>query len=78
MNLLIIEDDKIISDLLKSGFSSENNYTIDTAFDGEEGLNKALHNSYNLIILDLMLPLLDGESVLRKIREQKIIRPYLF
>jgi hypothetical protein len=77
MNLLIIEDDKIISDLLKSGFSAENKYTIDTAFDGEEGLNKALHNSYNLIILDLMLPLLDGESVLRKIREQKNYTPVL-
>lgn len=77
MNLLIIEDDKIISDLLKSGFSTESNFTIDTAFDGEEGLNKALHNSYNLIILDLMLPLLDGESVLRKIREQKNYTPVL-
>lgn len=77
MNLLIIEDDKIISDLLKSGFASESDFIIETAYDGEEGLRLAQNNRYDLIILDLMLPKLDGESVLKKIREDKNVTPVL-
>jgi two-component system OmpR family response regulator len=76
MKILIIEDDKIISDLLKKGFE-ENHFIIETAIDGEEGLKLALNSKYDLIILDLMLPKMDGETVLKSIRNNKNYTPIL-
>ena len=67
MNLLIIEDDQQISTLLFKGFSEEN-FTVNTAFDGASGLKLAGTKNYDLIILDLMLPVLDGFNVLKELR----------
>lgn len=53
--ILIIEDEKNISNLLKLELTHAN-YECDQAFDGESGLNKALNQDYELILLDLMLP----------------------
>lgn len=68
MKILIIEDDVKISNFIKKGLEEEF-YTIDTSFDGQEGLYLAQIYNYDLIILDLMLPKLDGLSVCKKIRE---------
>ncbi len=67
MKVLIVEDDKKIAGFIKSGLASEG-FTVDSAGDGEEGLYLMREGKYDLVILDLMLPLLDGISVLKKAR----------
>lgn len=52
-------------------------YTVDTAYDGKEGLEKTEINDYDLIILDIMLPVMDGIEVCAKIREKKIETPII-
>jgi len=76
MRILIIEDEKKISDFIKRGLKEEN-YTVDCAYDGEEGHFLATTNEYDLIILDLMLPKMDGISLCRKLREENINIPIL-
>jgi len=75
--ILIIEDEKGISEFLKEGLTEEN-YEVDTAFDGEEGLKKALENDYDIILMDWMLPKMQGIEVTRKIREAGIETPVIF
>lgn len=67
MRILVVEDEKKVASFLKKGLEEEH-YAVDTAFDGEEGLDLAHINEYDLIILDIMLPKLDGMEVLRRIR----------
>ena len=66
--VLIIEDEVSISDIVKFNLLKEG-YEIDTAYNGEEGLKKALNLNFDLILLDIMLPHMDGFQVCRKIRE---------
>lgn len=70
MRLLLIEDEP---DLLRSLSRAlrEEAYAVDTATDGEDGLYKAANADYDAIVLDWMLPLLDGRAVLQRLREQK-------
>lgn len=68
--ILIIEDEKNMSDLLKLELTHAN-YLCDQAFDGETGLTKALDQDYELILLDLMLPRINGIEVCRRIRLEK-------
>jgi len=75
-NILIIEDDKEITDLIEINLDGSE-YTLKKAFDGEEGLSKARKDNYNLIILDLMLPKLDGLEVCKKLRSEDIQTPIL-
>mgnify|MGYP005760474723 FL=1 len=70
MRILIIEDEKNISNLLKLELTHAN-YECDQAFDGESGLNKALNQDYELILLDLMLPRINGIEVCRQLRLKK-------
>jgi len=72
MRLLIIEDE---ADLLSSLSKAlrEEGYAVDTAEDGEEGLYKALNAEYDAIILDVMLPVLDGWEILKKLRRKQKI-----
>lgn len=65
--ILVIEDERAISRVLEVNLKMAG-YLCETAFDGEEGLNKALNGAYDLILLDLMLPKRDGFSVCREIR----------
>ena len=66
--ILVIEDDKTINNLLCKVLS-DSGYETDSAFDGEEGLYKALNAKCDLILLDLMLPQKTGEEVLRGVRK---------
>ena len=68
--ILLIEDEKNISNLLKLELTHAN-YECDQAFDGESGLNKALNQDYELILLDLMLPRINGIEVCRQLRLKK-------
>ena len=67
--ILIIEDEKSISDIIKFNLTKEG-FVADTAFDGQEGLDKALSQNPDLVLLDIMLPIMDGFAVCRKIREK--------
>jgi DNA-binding response OmpR family regulator len=77
MHILIIEDEKGIVDFLKQGLEEEN-YTVSTAFDGVDGLQKALELPVDLILLDWMLPKMQGIEVCRNIRKENTIIPILF
>lgn len=74
--LLIVEDEKNISSIIFENAKIEG-YECDIAYDGENGLNKALTNAYDLIILDLMLPKMDGFEICKKIRREKISTPVI-
>lgn len=76
MRILIIEDDHNIADVIRRGLQ-EQHYSVDRAMSGEEGGEMALINTYDLIILDLMLPKMDGVSLCRELRVQGIKTPIL-
>jgi DNA-binding response OmpR family regulator len=65
--ILIIEDDKSIAEVEKD-YLMINNFEVDLEFDGKKGLEKAINNDYSLIIIDLMLPSLDGFKICKEIR----------
>lgn len=73
---LIIEDDKDISELI-SIHLSDMNLEIEKAFDGKDGLMKALNNNYRFILLDIRLPLLDGFEICKRLRMEKNNTPVL-
>jgi len=77
MRILFVEDDKGIVRFVKKGLI-ENSYAVDVAFDGEEGLSLALHRNYDLIILDILLPEMDGREALRRLRKMEIQTPVIF
>jgi two-component system copper resistance phosphate regulon response regulator CusR len=68
MRLLVIEDETKLADYLHKGLS-ENGYVVDLARDGIEGRHLATHGEYDLLLLDLMLPGVDGFGVLKAVRE---------
>lgn len=70
MRLLVVEDNERLLDSL-ADYLSDEGYTVDRAMDGEEGLYKAREWDYDLIILDVMLPVIDGWTVLEKLRKLK-------
>ena len=71
MNILIIEDEKMLADVIKASLEN-NNYQVEIECNGEEGYYKALSDTYDLIILDVMLPGMDGFTILKKLTEDKI------
>lgn len=73
---LIIEDDKDIADLITIHLT-DLDFEVDKAYDGKEGLMKALNNTYKIILLDLRLPGLDGIEVCKQLRMEKINTPIL-
>jgi heavy metal response regulator len=76
MRILIVEDEKKIASFIKRGLKEEG-YAVDVAYDGEEGHFLATTNEYDLIILDLMLPKVDGLSLCRSLRQDKDTVPIL-
>ncbi len=77
MKLLIIEDEKTAGAYLKKGLE-ENGYTVDVFTDGRDGLQEALSGAYDLLILDVMLPNLDGFSILKALRAAQQNLPVIF
>ncbi len=77
MRILIAEDDPHLGPSLKKGLE-DNYYAVDLATDGEEALSLALAVAYNLIILDILLPRMDGFEVCRQLRNQRRLTPILF
>ncbi len=76
MKLLVIEDEKKIATLINKGLR-EQGYTADVVHDGDEGLERAVNQQYDAIVLDIMLPGRDGLSLLRALREKKINTPVM-
>ena len=74
--LLIVDDDKQIRELLVFDIS-QSGYIVDCASDGQEGLKKALENNYDLILLDVMMPKMNGYDVCKNIRIAKLNVPIL-
>ena len=70
MKVLVIEDEVEISKFIKKGLEAEA-FVVDVAFDGEEGVQLAVINVYDVIILDFYLPKMNGMKVARRIRESK-------
>lgn len=76
MRILLVEDDQATADTIKLALHSEG-YVIDTADLGEDGLEIGKIYDYDLIILDLMLPDIDGYEVLRRLRDARVETPIL-
>lgn len=70
--ILIIEDDIAISEMVKNYLTKEG-FLITTAFDGEEGMIKYLNDDFDLVVLDLMMPKMDGMETLKLIREKSSV-----
>ena len=70
MNVLLIEDDRDISEFVKMEMEHEG-YAVQAEYDGRSGLDKALAFDYDVILLDIMLPMLNGLEVLRRLRARK-------
>jgi len=68
--ILVIEDDQFLLELYDELLKDEG-YLVELAKDGEEGLNKFLEGGYDLVLLDIMLPKIDGLEILRKAQEKK-------
>ena len=75
MRVLIIEDDKILSKTIEQCIKDK--YDVDKAYDGEEGILYARQGIYDAIILDLMMPIMNGYEVLSILRKEKIFTPVL-
>jgi DNA-binding response OmpR family regulator len=77
MRILIVEDEHKIAASLEKGLEQES-YAVDLAYTGEEGLDLALGEEYDIIILDRMIPGIDGQEICKRIRKQGIHTPVLF
>jgi two-component system, OmpR family, response regulator len=76
MRILIVEDDPKIASFVANGLK-ENGYAVDHCADGEEALALANTIEYDAAVIDLMLPKLDGLSLVRRLRQLKIITPFI-
>lgn len=71
MRILIVEDEYALADVLKATLQKEN-YTVDVEYDGESGLYQGLTGIYDIILLDVMLPKMNGFRILEELRREKI------
>lgn len=76
MNVLLVDDEKDLVNAL-SAILKQHHYSVDSAYNGEDGLEFALSGIYDVIILDVMMPKMDGFEVLKRIRAKKIAAPVL-
>lgn len=71
MKILLVEDEQSLSEIISNSLKKES-YQVDTSFDGEEAYLLAKSNIYDLIILDVMLPSMDGFEILKRLRKENI------
>jgi heavy metal response regulator len=76
MHILVVEDEKKVSTFIQRGLEEEG-FSVDAAFDGEEGIRKAESNAYDLILMDVMLPKMDGLAAIKYLREKNVMTPIL-
>ena len=76
MRILVVEDEKKVASFIKRGLEAAN-YSVDVEYDGDAGLNRLLKGDYDLVILDVMLPKLDGLSLMKQIRQRQVNTPVL-
>lgn len=76
MHILVVEDERKMAALLRRVLTEER-HSVDLAYDGPSGLDLALSDTYDVMILDLMLPGLDGIEICRQVRAQRIAMPIL-
>lgn len=76
MKILVVEDEKKVASFIKRGLEEED-FSVDIAANGEEGLYMAEANRYDLVLMDVMLPKKDGLTVIRELREKGIKTPIL-
>lgn len=76
MKILVVEDEHKIAHAIREGLEQES-YAVDVAYDGQEGLNSALYEEYDLIILDIMLPGIDGFEICKQLRANRNHTPIL-
>ena len=76
MRILVVEDDKKIASLVVKGMEQAG-FAVDHAEDGEDGLDLALSEPYDAAIIDVMLPKLDGLTIIERMRQRKIITPVI-
>lgn len=76
MRVLVVEDEVALAANIKTGLS-EQGYAVDVGFDGEAGYELATAEAYDAIVLDLMLPKMNGVELCRRLREEKIATPIL-
>jgi len=77
MRILLVEDDNDVARFIEKGLK-ENSFSVDIAANGEDGLHLATQEKYDLIILDIMLPLLSGDKILQHLRETGNKTPVIF
>ncbi|HXS15470.1 MAG TPA: response regulator, partial [Candidatus Saccharimonadales bacterium] len=76
MRILIIEDEKTLADSIKRGLMDEQ-YAVDVFYNGKDGYEQAVSEEYDMILLDIMLPDMDGVSICRSLRARKNYTPIL-
>lgn len=76
MRILVVEDEIPLAEALTQ-ILRKNNYTVDAVNDGEAGLDNALSDIYDLVVLDIMLPKMDGLNILKNIRKEGIATPVI-
>ena len=76
MRILVVEDEHKIANSIKRGLEQEG-YAVDVAYDGEGGFDMASSENYGVILLDLMLPKMDGMAICKKLREEENHTPIL-
>ncbi|MCI0454311.1 MAG: response regulator transcription factor [Candidatus Dadabacteria bacterium] len=76
MRLLVVEDDKKIASFIVKGLKQAG-FAVDHAANGEDGIHLALHESYDAAVIDIMLPKLDGLTLIEELRRQKVNTPVI-
>jgi two-component system OmpR family response regulator len=77
MRVLVVEDDPDLAELLRDGLTEEG-YAVDLSLDGEDGLWRATTVDYDAAVLDILLPIVDGVEILRRMRKRGRLTPVVF
>ncbi len=76
MRILIVEDEKKVASFIKKGLEEEY-YSVDVALDGKEGMKLITSEEYDLVVMDVMIPFIDGITLVKEIRKRDVLTPVL-